>query len=110
MTGGVLAGSLTVVLALGAATARAETTAPLVLRGGAAPAGLDLPVVLRGQAAPAATTAMAEPAAMPLVVGGERLWLVDQAGGRIVACRLEQGVMVDRLRVRCAEADGRPWF
>lgn len=58
--------------------------------------------VLRGRGSPAPPPA-ASAAAPVRVVAGERLWLLDEAAGELVACRLERTSRVGALRIRCAE-------
>lgn len=39
----------------------------------------------------------------PVIVAGNRLWLVDRTDGRIVACRQIKTSTVDGWRIRCSE-------
>jgi hypothetical protein len=58
--------------------------------------------ILRGKGSSPPPRAAA--AAAPVrVVAGERLWLVDEAVGELVACRLERTSRAGALRIRCAE-------
>jgi len=87
-----------------AASARAET------------AGDDpnpLPVeILRGSVA--TPPVPVEPGAGPdqrRAIAGERLWFVDEAGGRLVGCRLINTIQVGGQAIRCTERPlpkGRP--
>lgn len=79
---------LAVALVLAAATAAAAEPEVLVLRGRGSP--------------PPRPLAIERPIA-PLVLAGERLWIVDEAAGRLVACRLERASRVGERRIRCAE-------
>jgi hypothetical protein len=38
-----------------------------------------------------------------LVIAGERLWLVDEASGRLTGCRLINTIDVGRQAIRCTE-------
>jgi hypothetical protein len=68
--------------------------------------------ILRGSVAPPAPRI--EPEAgndERLVIAGERLWLVDEAGGRLTGCRLINTIDVGRQAIRCTERrlpKGRP--
>ena len=91
-----------------AAGARAETPRPA-----AGPATSPPTVeILRGSVAP--PSAPVEPAAGPdqrRVVGGERVWFVDEAGGRLIGCRLVNTIDVGGRAIRCTERSlpkGRP--
>jgi hypothetical protein len=69
-------------------------------------AGARLPQVLKGSAlAPkrAASTAWMAPPFQ--VAAGERLWLVDQSSGTVVACRLADTADFGRRDVRCYTDD-----
>jgi len=58
--------------------------------------------ILRGKgSSPPPRAAVA--AAPVRIVAGERLWLVDEVKGELVACRLERTSRVGGLRIRCAE-------
>jgi hypothetical protein len=60
--------------------------------------------IFRGSAAPPGylgSPTISAPAAEP--VGGERLWLVDRARGRLVGCKLVRTLDVGRNAVRCAD-------
>jgi hypothetical protein len=68
--------------------------------------------ILRGSVAPPAPRV--EPAAGPdarSAIAGERLWLVDEAGGRLTGCRLINTLHVGGQAIRCTERPlpkGRP--
>ena len=77
------------------------------------PAASPPPVeILRGSVAPPA--ARVEPGAGPdarSAIAGERLWLVDEAGGRLTGCRLINTLDVGGQAIRCTERPlpkGRP--
>jgi hypothetical protein len=57
--------------------------------------------ILRGKGSPPPPAATA--AAPVRIVAGERFWLLDEAAGELVACRLERTSRVGALRIRCAE-------
>lgn len=61
--------------------------------------------IYRGSAAPPARPApiSASPLAGAVPVAGRRLWLVDSAGDRLVACRLARSLQVGRRVIRCTE-------
>lgn len=65
----------------------------------------DRPAVLKGQAASrAAPPAVAEEAPRTIeIAAGEDLWLVDQAAGELVACRLLKTSTVGKRVIRCFE-------
>jgi hypothetical protein len=60
-------------------------------------------VVYRGSAAAPAHPAPAKRASAALV-GGSRLWVLDQGRDRLVACRLVRTASVGRSRIRCTQA------
>ena len=77
------------------------------------PAASPPPVeILRGSVAPPA--ARVEQGAGPdarSAIAGERLWLVDEAGGRLTGCRLINTLHVVGQAIRCTERPlpkGRP--
>ncbi len=59
-------------------------------------------LVLRGRGGPPPPAPSASPPAS-IVAAGERLWLVDPAGDRLVGCRLDRTSRAGALRIRCAE-------
>ena len=64
------------------------------------------PQVLKGSAlAPKRTTTQAWMAPTFQVTAGERLWLVDQSSGTVVACRLADTTEYGRRDVRCYTDD-----
>ncbi len=78
-----------------------------------APVKSALPVeILRGSVAP--PVPRIEPGAGAderIVIAGERLWLVDEAGDRLTGCRLVNTIDVGRQAIRCTERRlprGRP--
>lgn len=58
--------------------------------------------ILRGKGSPPPPPA-ATAAGLVRIVAGERFWLLDEAAGELVACRLEPTSRVGTLRIRCAE-------
>ena len=79
----------------------------------AEPAASPPPVeILRGSVAPPAPRV--EPGAGPdarSAIAGERLWLVDEARGRLTGCRLVNTLYVGGQAIRCTERPlpkGRP--
>jgi len=58
--------------------------------------------VLRGRGSPP-PRAVAESAPPVRAFAGERLWILDEASGKLTACRLERTGRVGERRIRCAE-------
>ena len=97
------AGPTTVVVGcclLIAVGARAETPRPAAGQASSPPTV----EILRGSMAP--PSAPVEPAAGPdqrRAVGGERVWFVDEAGGKLIGCRLVNTIDVGGQAIRCTE-------